>query len=89
MIELFTTKDKEIERNVRVILETYKYSCPLCRDLGLNALFLDEPTEKAKSLMRAEIMSQIEKFEPRAQVLAISFETDHAEGIVKPIVTLR
>lgn len=79
---------EEILRNVNIILETSKYSCPLNRDLGLNATFIDDPTETAKAAIRAEIAEQIEKYEPRAKVTAISFEEEQDKGIIKPKILL-
>lgn len=79
---------EEILRNVNVILETPKYSCPLNRDFGLEAVFIDAPTETAKAAIRAEIAEQIEKYEPRAKVTAISFVVDPEKDILKPKVTL-
>lgn len=88
-MNLFETDEKaEIARNAAFILETPKYSCPLNRDFGLNALFLDAPANKAMAAMRAEIAEQVEKLEPRVKVAAISFGTDPADGIIRPRLTL-
>lgn len=79
---------EEITRNINIIIATPKGFCPLNRDLGLDAVFLDMPTNKAKAAMRSEIVEQIEKYEPRAKVKSITFEADALDGVIKPRITL-
>ena len=49
-INLFETDEKaEIKRNVEFLLSTYKYSCPMSRNFGLAARFIDKPNSRARN----------------------------------------
>ncbi len=63
-------------QNIAVILSTQKGTIPLYRDFGLNMVFLDRPMPVAKVMMIAEVREAIERWEPRATVLEVSFEED-------------
>lgn len=67
-------------QNIAVILSTPKGSVPLYRDFGLSAVFLDKSMPMAKMMMTAEVREAIEKWEPRARFVSISF----AENIAQP-----
>lgn len=84
------TEVAEVLQNIRTILTTIKYSVPLDREFGLSATMLDEPIPKAQAALSAEIVSAIQKFEPRAKVTFVSFvESDHYDGILIPKVKVR
>lgn len=73
-MNLFETDEKaEIKRNVAFILSTYKFSCPMARDFGLAAAFIDKPNRQAESIARDEIEQALKKYEPRAEIDEISF----------------
>jgi len=61
-------------QNVAVILTTKQGSVPLYRDFGLPMKFVDKPITVAKSMIYAEVWEAVEKFEPRVEVLGVSFE---------------
>lgn len=67
-------------QNIAVILSTRKGSVPLYREFGLNMDFLDKPIPVARVMMIAEVREAIERWEPRATVLHVSF----AEHISEP-----
>jgi len=67
-------------QNIAVILSTPKGSVPLYREFGLTAVFLDKPMPVAEMMMRAEIREAIEKWEPRAQFVGVTF----TENISQP-----
>ena len=67
-------------QNIAVILSTPKGSVPQYREFGLSAVFLDKPMPVAKMMMRAEVREAIERWEPRAQFVAMTFE----ERITQP-----
>lgn len=77
---------EEILQNVWVILNTLEYDCPLIRGLGLNASFVDKPIEAAQALCVADIYDKIELYEPRAEVLEVTFKDNHHTGKVYAIV---
>lgn len=74
-------------QNVAIILATRQGSVPLYRDFGLSQEFIDKPLPVAKTLLHAEIREAIERFEPRAEVVGVTFDTSEAaHGILIPIV---
>ena len=78
----------EVAQNVKTILTTLKYSVPLDRNFGLNAVMLDKPMPRARAKLQAEIYNAIRKYEPRCKVLKISFEAD-LDGLLVPKVRIR
>ena len=82
------TKAEEILQNIRCILVTMKFSVPLDRDFGIDSSFLDAPMEMAKAKMITEIVTAINKYEPRASVTQIDWEHD-IDGILRPKVQVR
>jgi Phage baseplate assembly protein W len=75
---------EEILQNVAMILSTTKNTAPLYRDFGLSARFLDMPTPAAEAILVAELFDAIEDYEPRAQIINVSFERDERTGKVIP-----
>lgn len=77
---------EEIIQNVAMILSTPKGTAPLFRDFGADISFLDRPIRAAESLIVAEVYDAIEMFEPRAEILSVSFEREEMTGRLIPIV---
>ncbi len=75
-IEIGLEGVEEILQNVAVILSTPKGSVPLDREFGVSWMFVDSPTPRALAELRAEILSALERYEPRVRVLEISFTAD-------------
>ena len=75
---------EEILQNVAMIISTTKNTAPLYRDFGISAAFLDKPTVAAEAILIAEILDAIEMYEPRAEVLNVSFERDERTGRLFP-----
>lgn len=71
----FNEKDivKAVLQNIAVILSTPMGSVPMYREFGLDWSFLDRPTPVAKVMMVAPVREAIERWEPRATVLDVSF----------------
>ena len=67
---------QSILQNIAVILRTYTGTCPLYRDFGITADYLDRPIPVAKTMMIADIRDAINEWEPRAGVLGITFTED-------------
>ena len=80
---------EEIAQNVRTILTTYKKTVPMDREFGLNASIVDLPIAAAQAAMTADIVAAINRYEPRAQVVSVSYEGKEAEGIVIPKVRIK
>jgi len=75
---------EEVLQNITMILLTTKNSCPLDRNFGLSARFLDARTPVAESLLIGEIMDAVEEYEPRAEILNVSFDRDENSGKISP-----
>ncbi|MBQ9628877.1 MAG: GPW/gp25 family protein, partial [Synergistaceae bacterium] len=67
---------EEVVQNVRTICTTSKYSVPMDRLFGVDAVMLDRPTPRAMAAMQAEIVQAIRKYEPRCKVKRVSFDGD-------------
>ncbi len=79
-MSLFETDEKaEIKRNVAFILSTYKYSCPMSRNFGLEAKFIDKPNRQAESIARDEIEQAVKTYEPRAEIDEVTFTYDNGK----------
>ena len=66
----------EVLQNIAVIISTVKGTVPLYRDFGISSGFVDKPSTVAESLITAEVFDAIEKYEPRAEVLEVTFENE-------------
>jgi phage baseplate assembly protein W len=77
--------EEEVHQNIRFLLDTQKGSVPLNREFGISLDLLDNPTPAAKQKLIAEIITAIEKWEPRAKVTNVSFE-ETPQGKLKPQV---
>lgn len=85
------TLAEEILQNVRTILATRVGAVPLHREFGVSWEHIDKPIHIAQSLVRAEIIESIERWEPRAEVEGIEFSEsaeDAMEGLMKPKITM-
>lgn len=77
---------EEIIQNVRTILTTLKGTVPLDRGFGMDTSLIDTPTSNIEGRLTVEIMEAVERYEPRVQVQAVSFEGDAMDGSVYPRV---
>ena len=67
---------EEVAQNVRTICSTTKYSVPMDRLFGVNAVMLDRPTPKDIAELQVELVQAIRKYEPRCRVKKINFDGD-------------
>lgn len=77
---------EEIIQNVRTILTTRKGSVPLDREFGIDISLVDLPATVIKGRLTNEIISAVERYEPRARVTEVTFSGDAADGIIYPVV---
>lgn len=80
------TRKEEILQNIAVILSSPKFSVPLDRGLGLAQRFLDKPIQAAQPILIAEVLDAIEAYEPRVEVLDVTFALGDTPGALIPIV---
>lgn len=62
-----------ILQNIRIILLTFVYSVPLDRSFANTAKMLDSPAPRQTARLAAEMISALEKYEPRIKVRKIEF----------------
>ena len=67
---------KSVLQNIAVILATRKGSIPLYRGFGLDWRAIDRPLPVAKTLLYADVKEAVEEYEPRAEVVNVTFEED-------------
>ena len=79
---------QEVLQNVAVILDLIQKSCPMFRDGGLPGLLIHRPMNVIENMMIASIYDQIEEYEPRAEIAAVTFEKNELMGLLIPIVEL-
>ncbi|ABO49753.1 GPW/gp25 family protein [Desulforamulus reducens MI-1] len=79
---------KEILQNVRMILATPKFSCPMDRDFAWDPDVLDAPMNIVQGKIAQRLVEAIRKYEPRAEIVDVSFEGD-INGTFKPVVRVR
>lgn len=87
-INLNPTREEAIIQNIRAILGTAKGSVPLDRLFGIDIATIDEPIPIAKARLTGTIITAIQTYEPRVEVLQVLFEEDHIIGQLKPIVQI-
>lgn len=81
--------DDEVLQNVRLLLSTRTYQIPLAREMGLICDHHGKPLPVAEALAFRDISAVLEKYEPRAELLNISFSHDHENGILIPTVEVK
>lgn len=82
-----TRRVQSVLQNVALILSTAQGSVPMYRDFGLPTEALDLPMPAAKAKLMVAITEAIRQYEPRAEIVRISFrETDGTSGKLIPVV---
>ena len=57
---------------------------------ALDREFLSLPAEAAQAMLTAEIIRKTKKYEPRAEVLEVEYETSHSQqGRIRPKVVVQ
>lgn len=78
--------EEEILQNVAMIVSTPQFSVPLDRGFGLAQRFVDKPIQTAQAILVSEVLDAVEKYEPRVEVLSVSFEQGEQPGSLIPIL---
>ena len=79
---------QEVIQNIAVILDLIQKSCPMFRDGGLPGELIGRPMNVVESILVGNIYDQIEEFEPRAVIAAVTFEQNELTGAMIPIIEL-
>lgn len=81
---------KSVIQNCHLLLNTRKGSIPMYRDFGLDMDFRDRPMLVAQTMMISRVKEALETFEPRANVISITFEQNSKDpGAIIPILEVR
>lgn len=82
-----SSEAEAILQNVRFILGTIAGTVPLMRGFGIERSAIDGPATKARALLMTAVYRAINKYEPRATVLAIYIDDLEAlDGAFSPRV---
>lgn len=88
-LKLGLTGIDEIIQNVKLILNTPKGSVPLDREFGIDWSVIDRPINKIIPKLKAHVIKQIHKYEPRARVKKVIVEeSEVADGKLRIKVLL-
>ena len=79
---------KEVVQNVYRLLLTPKYSVPLERTMGMENEVVDAPITEAPDLLIAEILEVIHLWEPRVEILDVTFRADGQAGHLVPTIRM-
>lgn len=85
-IDFGATGANEIYQNIKYILLTEYFSCPLDREFGFDYSMIDKPIPVAKAVLTQEVVVKIALYEPRAQFREIEFTEDYLAGKLSPTV---
>ena len=77
----------DIKRCLETLYQTAEGTCPLDREFGLNTDFVGMPMDVAKNLFAVEITEKTDRYEPRATVKSINFQTGN-DGQLKAEVVI-
>jgi len=78
---------ESVLQNVAIILATRQGTVPLYRGFGLSQRFVDKPIPVAKPMLYADVKEAVEEYEPRVEVIDITFEENpDAPGYLMPTV---
>ncbi len=77
-------RTKSILQNVGIVLSTWKGSVPLYRVFGITSEFVHKPIPVAKAMLRAAIREAVERFEPRVEVVDVTF-TESVNGLIPTV----
>lgn len=75
-------KDKEL-RKLWVILNTFKGTVPLFRDLGLSPSIIDMQLSKIPSVISQDLDMQLKKYVPNLKLKSVNIELDGDKTVVK------
>ena len=75
-------KDKEL-RKLWVILNTFKGTVPLFRDLGLSPSIIDMQLCKIPSVISQDLDMQLKKYVPNLKLKSVNIELDGDKTVVK------
>lgn len=82
------TGRNEVLQNLSVLYTTPVGTVPFDREFGVDTEIVDLPIDLAKGRLIVEYTEKTRKYEPRATVLEVTFETDPQKGVLIPKVVI-
>lgn len=79
---------QEILQNVIAICSTVKGSVPLDREFGIDDTLIDLPANTVRAKLAAQYIDAVRKFEPRAEVVKVAFQSKSNQEVY-PVITIR
>ena len=71
---------ESVLQNIKTIITTIKGSVFLNRDFGIDLRLLNKPMNEAIVDLITDIYSQVNNYEPRADVLAVNFDNNDVQN---------
>lgn len=86
-VETIATNETAIRESIRNIILIHKHSMPGVREFGsrLNELLFEEPDKQIKDLIKLEIMTLINNFEPRVNVVYVEVDFDDGHNLTATV----
>lgn len=87
----FDYSSSEIEDIKRCLMTLYSTKAgqqPLDREFGLTSDFIGAPIEACKNLFALEVIEKTERYEPRVQVIDVTYKENYDNGYLEPIILL-
>lgn len=78
----------DIKRCLMTLYGTKAGQQPLDREFGLTSNFIGTPLEVCKNLFALEVIEKTEIYEPRVQVIDVTYKEDYDNGYLEPIILL-
>lgn len=79
---------EEILQNLKMLFTTPKGTVPFDRNFGINFDLVDRPQNIARALLTAEYTEQVRRYEQRARVKEVIFNSCVIEGVLIPKVVI-
>jgi phage baseplate assembly protein W len=87
-IDFGAAGEKEILQNVYRLILTPKYSVPLDRLMGFESNVVDTPISETPEILIAEVLDVVHHYEPRVEILDVSFSGDPENAKLVPTLKL-
>lgn len=87
-LDFGATGAKEIIQNIRMILATPEFSCPMDRGFAWSPN-VDSPINIAQARIMHRLVEAVRQYEPRAEITKVLFEHGDQSGILKPVVRVK
>lgn len=75
---------EDIIKNLSFLFGTRTDTYPINRDFGIDSDILDQPLAVAETMLTVEYHAKVEQFEPRVEILDVTFSVNPDNGAVTP-----